>query len=157
VRTHELEGSFRPTPSPDGRWLVYATRFDAREALKLLNLTNGEEHWLKMDVQRDDHQGGGARDRDVYPGSAFTPDSRALITSYGGKIMRVEIPSGDATVIPFTAEVEQELSSILSTTPSSPCLRFGARGLLPTVADSRFQPSTGYGWQTFRTDRTAWL
>jgi Tol biopolymer transport system component len=113
VRTHELEGSFRPTPSPDGRWLVYATRFDAREALKLLDLTNGEERWLKMDVQRDDHQGGGARDRDVYPGSAFTPDSRALITSYGGKIMRVEVPSGDATVIPFTAEVEQELGPLV--------------------------------------------
>ncbi len=112
VRTHELEGAFRPVPSPDGRWLVYATRYDAREALKLLDLTNGEEHWLKMDVQRDDHQGGGARDRDVYPGSAFTPDSRALITSYGGKIMRVEVPSGDATVIPFTAEVEQELGPL---------------------------------------------
>ena len=56
VRTHELEGAFRPVPSPDGRWLVYATRYDAREALKLLDLTNAEEHWLVMDVQRDDHQ-----------------------------------------------------------------------------------------------------
>jgi hypothetical protein len=26
VRTHELEGAFRPVPSPDGRWVVYATR-----------------------------------------------------------------------------------------------------------------------------------
>jgi Tol biopolymer transport system component len=112
VRTHELEGAFRPVPSPDGRWLVYATRHDAREALKLLDLTTGEERWLTMDVQRDDHQGGGSRDRDVYPGSAFTPDSRALITSFGGKIMRVEVPSGVATVIPFSAMVEQELGPL---------------------------------------------
>jgi hypothetical protein len=34
VRTHELEGAFRPVVSPDGRWLVYATRYDARQALE---------------------------------------------------------------------------------------------------------------------------
>jgi Tol biopolymer transport system component len=112
VRTHELEGAFRPVASPDGRWLVYATRYDARQALKLLDLTTGDERWLVLDVQRDDHQGGGSRDRDVYPGSAFTPDSRALITSYGGTIRRVEIPSGNATVIPFTARIEQQLGGL---------------------------------------------
>ena len=95
VRTHEHFGALRPTPSPDGRWLVYATRYDAREALKLIDLTTGEDRWLVMDVQRDDSQGGGSRDRAVYPSSAFTPDSRAIITSYGGKIWRVEVPSGE--------------------------------------------------------------
>ena len=113
VRTHELEGAFRPVPSPDGRWLVYATRWDAREALKLIDLETGADSWLVMDVQRDDSKGGGTRDRDVYPGSAFTPDSRALITSYGGKIMRVEIPSGATSEIPFTAHVEQELGPLV--------------------------------------------
>jgi Tol biopolymer transport system component len=112
VRTHEMEGALRPVASPDGRWLVYATRHDAREALKLLDLTTGEERWLVMDVQRDDSEGGGSRDRDVYPGSAFTPDSRALITSYGGRIWRVAVPSGEATAIPFTARVEQQLGPL---------------------------------------------
>ena len=113
VRTHEHEGAFRPVASPDGRWLAYATRWDGREALKLLDLETGEDRWLVMDVQRDDSQGGGTRDRDVYPGSAFTPDSRALITSYGGKIMRVEVPSGQATEIPFSARVRQELGPLV--------------------------------------------
>jgi Tol biopolymer transport system component len=113
LRTHETEGAFRPVPSPDGRWVVYATRHDAREALKLLDLQTGEERWLVMDVQRDDSEGGGSRDRDVYPGSAFTPDSRALITSYGGKIWRVEVPSGAVTQIPFTARVEQQLGPLV--------------------------------------------
>ena len=113
VRTHEHEGAFRPIPSPDGRWLVYATRYDARQALRLRDLASGEETWLVMDVQRDDSQGGGMRDRDVYPGSAWTPDSRALITSYGGKIMRVEVPSGEASEIPFTAHVQQELGPLV--------------------------------------------
>ena len=112
VRTHELEGAFRPVASPDGRWLVYATRHDSREAFKLIDLSNDEESWLLMDVQRDDSQGGGSRDRDVYPGSAFTADSSAMITSFGGKIWRVEIPSGAVSAIPFTARIEQELGPL---------------------------------------------
>ena len=112
VRTHEHEGAFRPVASPDGRWMAYATRHDARQALKLIDLSSGEDRWLLMDVQRDDSQGGGGRDRDVYPGSAFTPDSSALITSYEGKIWRVDVPSGNATPIPFSAHVEQELGPL---------------------------------------------
>jgi imidazolonepropionase-like amidohydrolase/Tol biopolymer transport system component len=113
VRTHELEGAFRPVPSPDGKWLVYSTRYDAREALKVIDLTTGEDRWLKMDVQRDDSQGGGARDRDVYPKSAFTPDSKFLITSYDGKIWRISVPGGEAVQIPFTAKVDQQLGPLV--------------------------------------------
>src|SRR6185503_13534462 len=43
------------------------------------------------------------------PGSSFTPDSKALITSFDGSIWRVEVPSGEATAIPFTAKVEQKI------------------------------------------------
>ncbi|MDX1493101.1 MAG: hypothetical protein R3253_03435, partial [Longimicrobiales bacterium] len=113
VRTHEHEGAFRPMPSPDGRWLVYATRFDATEALKLRDLATNEESWLVLGVQRDESQGGGTRDRDVYPGAAWTPNSQALIVFYGGKIMRVEVPSGEATEIPFTARVQQQLGPLV--------------------------------------------
>ena len=108
IRTHESEGAFRPVPSPDGRWLVYATRWDGREALKLVDLGSGEERWLAMDVQRDDYMGGGFRDRDVYPASAFSPDSRFLYTSFNGKIWRIDVPSGTRTEIPFTAEIEYQ-------------------------------------------------
>lgn len=112
VRTHETEGAFRPVASPDGKWLVYATRHDAREALKLRDLATGEERWLVMDVQRDNSQGGGANDRDLYPASAFTPDSKSLITSYNGKIWRVSIPDGAVTAIPFVAQVEQTMGAL---------------------------------------------
>lgn len=110
VRTSETEGAFRPMPSPDGRWVVYATRYDSRAALKVLDVESGDSRWLLMDVQRDASQGGA--DRDVYPGSAFTPDSRFLITAYGGQIHRVDIQSGASTVIPFVAEVEQKVGPL---------------------------------------------
>jgi Tol biopolymer transport system component len=112
IRTHESDGAFRPVASPDGKWLVYATRHDAREALKLRDLTTGDERWLVMDVQRDNSQGGGVNDRDVYPASAFTPDSKSLITSYGGKIWRVDVPSGQVSAVPFSADVDQQMGAL---------------------------------------------
>jgi len=112
VRTHETDGAFRPVASPDGKWLVYAARYDAQSALKLRDLATGAVRWLVMDVQRDASQGGGVSDRDVYPGSAFTPDSRALITSWNGRIWRVEVPSGTVTPIPFQATVDQTMGTL---------------------------------------------
>src|SRR5439155_370306 len=51
--------------------------------------------------------------RDLMPGSSFTPDSKALVVSYGGKIWRVEVPSGQATPIPFTVKVHQDLGPLV--------------------------------------------
>ncbi|MGH7537880.1 MAG: amidohydrolase family protein [Gemmatimonadales bacterium] len=108
----DLYGSaMRPIPSPDGQWLVYATRFDAETGLRLRNLATGDEKWLAYPVTRDDQES--RFTRDLQPGSAFTPDSKALITSHGGKLWRVEIPSGLATAIPFTARVEQRLGPLV--------------------------------------------
>ena len=108
----DLYGSaMRPIPSPDGKWLVYATRYDAETGLRLRNLASGDEKWLAYPVTRDDQES--RFTRDLMPGSAFTPDSKALITSYGGKIWRIDIPSGQATPIPFTAHVEQRLGPLV--------------------------------------------
>jgi Tol biopolymer transport system component len=110
VRSEEVQGAARPVPSPDGRWVVYAARGDGRTSLKLRDLTNGDERVLVAEAQPDDQEASGSRD--AYPGSAWTPDSKALITSYDGKIWRIEIPSARATMIPFTAEVEQSLGPL---------------------------------------------
>src|SRR5437773_2149517 len=108
----DLYGSaMRPVLSPDGKWLVYATRYDAETGLRLRNLATGDERWLVYPVQHDDQES--RFTRDLMPGSAFTPDSRALITAYGGKIMRVDIATGQASEIPFTAHVEQNLGPLV--------------------------------------------
>ncbi|HEY7684787.1 MAG TPA: amidohydrolase, partial [Gemmatimonadales bacterium] len=111
----DLYGSaIRPIPSPDGKWLVYATRYDAENGLRLRNLATGDETWLVYPVTRDDQES--RYTRDLMPGSAFTPDSKTLITSYGGKLWRVDIPTGQATAIPFTAHVEQRLGPLVQFT-----------------------------------------
>lgn len=105
MRTNALGGAARPTVSPDGHWLVYATRDDSVTALRLRDLTTGDEKTLAPDVQRDDMES--RFTRDLMPGSSFTPDSKALVTAYAGKLWRIAIPSGQATAIPFSAEVDQ--------------------------------------------------
>jgi Tol biopolymer transport system component len=103
----ELGSAMRPVLSPDGRWLVYATRWDAQTGLRIRDLKSGDDSWLIYPVTRDDQES--ASTRDLMPGSSFTPDSKTLVTSIDGGIWRVDVPSGEATQIPFTAKVEQKL------------------------------------------------
>jgi Tol biopolymer transport system component len=110
----DLYGSaMRPVLSPDGRWLVYATRYDAETGLRLRDLASGDEKWLVYPVTRDDQES--RFTRDLYPGASFTPDSRALIVTFGGKLRRVAVPSGEVTEIPFRANIAQRLGPMVHT------------------------------------------
>jgi Tol biopolymer transport system component len=95
--------AFRPAISPDGRWLTYATRHEANTGLRIRNLTTGDEDWLVFPIQRDDMEARGTLD--ALPGYSFTPDSRAVIISYGGEIWRVPTDKSAPSKIPFSAEV----------------------------------------------------
>ncbi|NNF14219.1 MAG: amidohydrolase family protein [Gemmatimonadetes bacterium] len=98
-RTGRYGGAFRPTLSPDGRWLVYGSRHVSETGLRIRDQDNGEERWLAFPVQRDDQESRAARD--AYPGMSFTPDSREVVTFYGGKIWRVPVDGSDPVGIPF--------------------------------------------------------
>ena len=97
-------GGLRPVVSPDGRWMVYATRAGARTALRIRDLETHEDRWLVDEVQRDDQEG--YAPNDVFPGYAFTPDSRSVVFYGGGKIHRVDVESREVTNIPFSVDVE---------------------------------------------------
>jgi Tol biopolymer transport system component len=100
---------FRPAVSPDGKWLVYGSREDAQTGLRIRDLASGEERWLAYPIQRDNMEA--VPDLDVIPGYSFTPDSRALVISYGGEIWRVPIDGTPALRIPFSADVEVAIGS----------------------------------------------
>lgn len=112
TRTSRQGSAFRPTLSPDGRWLVYGTRFETQTGLRVRDLNSGDERWLAYPVQRDDQES--VASRDVLPGMSFTPDSRYLVTSYGGKIWKIGIEDGQETAIPFQAHLELALGPKLS-------------------------------------------
>jgi Tol biopolymer transport system component len=112
VRTARVGSAVRPTLSPDGRWLVYATRHEAETGLVLRNLHSGDEKWLAFPVQRDDQEAIGSRD--AYPGMSFTPDSKEVVTTYGGKLWRVPIDGSKAIPIPFHVATKVEIGPQLS-------------------------------------------
>ena len=97
-------GAFRPTLSPDGRWLVYGTRHIGDTGLRIRDLETGDEQWLAFPVQRDEQESQATRD--LYPGMAFTPNSRELVATYGGKIWRIPIDGSGPIKVPFEAQVE---------------------------------------------------
>ena len=105
-------GGLRPVVSPDGRWLVYATRSGARTALRVRDLETHEDHWLVEEVQRDDQEG--YAPNDVFPGYSFTPDSRAVVFYAGGKIKRVELDSREVSVIRFPSTWSWGWASVCS-------------------------------------------
>jgi Tol biopolymer transport system component len=108
VVTSNQGSAIRPCLSPDGRVLVYATRYDAGTALRIRNLATGDDRWLKYPVQRDDQESYFSN-RDLYPGYAFTPDGKSLLLAYDGKIHRLDVASGSDRVVPFEATISREL------------------------------------------------
>jgi len=104
-------GAVRPVISPDGRWMVYGTRFETQTGVRIRNLETGQDRWLKYPIQRDDMES--AATRDLLPGYSFTPDGKDLILCFDGKIQRLNIESGAARMIPFSAKVEQDLGPLM--------------------------------------------
>jgi Tol biopolymer transport system component len=107
LMTNRYGSAFRPAVSPDGTWLVYGSRNDAKTGLRMRNLTTGEEDWLAFPVQRDDIES--RAPLDILPGYSFMPDSKAIVISYGGEIWRVPMDKTAATKIPFTADVKLDI------------------------------------------------
>ncbi|MBX7126893.1 MAG: amidohydrolase, partial [Cyclobacteriaceae bacterium] len=104
VESARYGSAFTPTLSPDGKWLVYGSRYNDQTGLLLRNLKTGDEKWLAYPVQRDEQES--IAPLGVLPAMSFTPDSKEIIASYGGKIYRIPVAGGDAIPVPFEIETE---------------------------------------------------
>jgi len=101
-----------PVISRDGNLLVYATRYETETGFRIRDLKNGEEHWLKYPVQRDDQES--LFTRDFMPNYAFTPDGKYVVAAWGGKIHRISVSTNEDQIIPFTAKVSRDLGPDLN-------------------------------------------
>ncbi len=104
---NQIKSAFRPLLSPDGKQVLYVTRYETESGLRLRNLETGADRWVKYPVTHDDQES--LFTRDIFPGYAFLPSSKEIIYNQDGKIKRLDLATGTEKVIPFTAQVSQEL------------------------------------------------
>ncbi len=107
IITSRYGSGFTPVLSKDGKWLVYGSRYEDKTGLVLRDLKTGDEKWLAYPVQRDEQES--IAPLGVLPAMCFTPDSKAIIASFGGRFYNVPIDGSAVTEIPFTADVSLEL------------------------------------------------
>jgi len=100
-------GAITPRPSPDGKRLAFIRRDRLKTVLHVRDLATGEERpvWDRLD--RDMQEAWAIHG--VYTQYAWTPDGRAIVIWAGGKIWRVDVQTGQAAQIPFTAQVDQTI------------------------------------------------
>lgn len=99
--------AFTPTISPNGKWLVYGSRYEAETGLVLRNLEEGSERWLAYPIQRDDQESQATLG--VLPSMDFTPNSQELVMFHEGKIVRLNIETGNMMEVPFVVDVALEM------------------------------------------------
>ncbi|WP_395327461.1 amidohydrolase family protein [Novosphingobium sp. BL-8H] len=96
ARGTKEETFFAPLVSPDGRWLAYVTRREGGSRLRLRDLTTGADKALG-DTELDAMQASSWMG--MVPSMTFTPDSKAVILSHGGRFERRDIATGQSTPI----------------------------------------------------------
>ncbi len=104
-------GAVRPTPSPDGRHLAFVRRVRNQSTLFLKDLRTGQERALWGGLERDLQEAWSVYG--VYPGFAWTPDSRQIVVWAQGRLWRVDAQSGQASEIPFRVEHSREVRKAL--------------------------------------------
>ncbi len=98
-------GSGRPAFSPDGKSLSFIRRIREKTVLHTYDLDSGRERAVWDGLSHDNQESFAWTG--VYPGCAWTPDGRAIVIYAAGGFHRVDVASGKAARIPFTAQVEQ--------------------------------------------------
>lgn len=102
--TSRYGSAFSPTLSPDGKWLVYGSRYEDETGLVKRDLATGDEEWLAYPVQRDEQES--IAPLGVLPAMTFTPDSKYVIASWDGKLHKVAIDGSESAEIPLDIDVE---------------------------------------------------
>jgi Tol biopolymer transport system component len=96
--------------SPDGRWWVYYKTVDRKISIEAFDLTNNSELNIVPTMFQSDKYLPELEVR--YSNYAFSPDSKSIFTSYGGKIHQIYLETGTAKIIPFVAHVKSDLGTL---------------------------------------------
>lgn len=100
-------GAITPRLNPDGRLMSFIRRDRLKTELWIRDLGTGEEWSIWDGLDRDMQEIWAIHG--VYTQYDWTPDGRSIVIWAQGGLWRVDVDSGEATAIPFTADVEQTI------------------------------------------------
>lgn len=104
-------GACRPTPSPDGSVIAFVRRVDGRTGLHLFDTRSGGIRLLYDDLERDMQETWAIHG--VYPAFEWTPDGQDIVLWAKGKIRRISVADGSASIIPFHIKDTRKISEAL--------------------------------------------
>ena len=107
------EGSgIRPIISPNGKFLVYGTRYKTNTGLRIRDLNKGTDTWLVYPIVRDEQESRSTRD--LLPTYDFTPNGNEVVFTKDGKFHRINIKTKRIKEINFTAKVDLDVGPELT-------------------------------------------
>ena len=101
-------GACRPQISPDGKTLAFVKRVRLKTVLYLCDIESGRETPLWDNLNRDAQETWALFG--VHPGFSWTPDGRSIVISAKGHLWKIDVATGAASQIPFTAHVKQTIT-----------------------------------------------
>jgi Tol biopolymer transport system component len=104
-------GAVRPQPSPDGKSLAFVKRVREKSVLHVMDLASGAVRPVWDGLSHDQQEAWAIFG--PYTGFGWTPDSNSVVIWAQGGLWRVDMAGGNASPIPFTAQVEQTVAEPL--------------------------------------------
>lgn len=101
-------GAATPQVSPDGKSLAFVRRVGLKTALFVKDLATGNERKLYDNLNRDAQETWAIFG--IHPGFSWTPNGKNIIITAKGGFWNVTVSNGDAKAIPFTAEVNMDIT-----------------------------------------------
>lgn len=92
-------GACRPLPSPDGSKLAFVRRVRYQTSLFIIDLKSGETRQVYDALERDNQETWAVHG--VYPNMAWAKDGKSIVLYAKGKIRRLDLATGQASIIPF--------------------------------------------------------
>ncbi len=142
-------GAVRPQVSPDNKKLAFIRRVRTQSVLYIHDFATGIQRPVYAELTKDQQEVWAIFG--VYPNFNWLPDNKTIILYAKGKIRKVDIETGQSSVIPFKAEATHQITDALifeqdpapisfeanvirnaTTSPDGKLLAFNAAGYLYT-------------------------
>ncbi|MES3630395.1 MAG: amidohydrolase family protein [Longimonas sp.] len=116
-----------PQVSPDGEQISFVRRVRNESVLFLYDMETGAETPIFEGLSRDQQETWAIFG--PYPSYSWHPNGEEIVIYGKGKLHRVDVETGDSQIIPFEAEVEQQLAETVHSQQELPGDTFRARML----------------------------